>query len=183
MKTPVREQVNRMDAAAFFKLLAASMKNNPPAAADAPLVAKLAKIGLVPGQDFDLSKLDPTMAKALESVPKAAQEKIQVEYKKFGVPVNGWQYSTKMGVYGTDYLLRAITTWVGLGANRPQDAVYPISEADAEGKPYDGAHQYVLHLDKGQMPPAKGFWSLTMYNAEYVLRGQSAESLHPEFTQ
>ena len=37
---------------------------------------------------------------------------------------------------------------------------------DAEGKPYDGAHKYVLHLDKGQMPPAKGFWSLTMYNAE-----------------
>ncbi len=167
MKTPVREQVNRMEAAAYFKTLASLLRENPPAAADAPMVAKLAKIGLVPGQDFNLSKLDPVVAKGLERVPKAAQEKILVEYKKFGVPVNGWQYSTKMGVYGTDYLLRAITTWVGLGANRPQDAIYPISEVDAEGKPYDGAHKYVMHFDKGQMPPAKGFWSLTMYDAQY----------------
>ncbi len=167
MKTPVREQVNRMDSGTYFKLLAALMKDNPPAAGGDPMVAKLAKIGLVPGRDFNSSKLDPAVAKGLERVPKAAQEKILVGYKKFGVPVNGWQYSTKLGVYGTDYMLRAITTWVGLGANRAQDAIYPISEMDAEGKPYDGALKYVIHFDKGQMPPAKGFWSLTMYNAQY----------------
>jgi hypothetical protein len=56
---------------------------------------------------------------------------------------------------------------IGLGANRPQDAVYPTSEVDADGKPYDGANQYVMHIDKGQSPPAQGFWSLTMYDAEY----------------
>jgi hypothetical protein len=167
MKTPVREQVNAMDAGAYFKLLAALMKDNPPAKEDAPIVAKLVKIGIVPGQDFDSSKLGPTVSKALEGAPKAAQELIMAEYKKFGKPVNGWQYSTKLGLYGTDYMLRAITTWVGLGANRPQDAVYPISEADAEGQPYNGANKYVMHFDKGQFPPAKGFWSLTMYNDQY----------------
>ncbi len=167
MKTPVREQVNRLDAAAYFKLLAALLKDNPPAAADAPMVAKLAKIGIVPGQDFDSSKLETTVSKALEGAPKAAQELIMAEYKKFGVPVNGWQYSTKLGVYGTNYMIRAITTWVGLGANRPQDAIYPISEADAEGQPYNGANKYVMHFDKGQFPPAKGFWSLTIYNDQY----------------
>lgn len=166
MKTPVREQVNRMDPGAFFKLLAALLKDNPPAKEDAPLVAKLAKIGLVPGKEFDLSKQDPAVAKGLERVPKAAQEKILVEFKEFSIPVNGWQCSTKMGVYGTDYLFRAFTTWFGLGANRPQDAIDPISGVDAEGKLYEGAHQYVMHIDKGQMPPVKGFWSLTMYDAE-----------------
>jgi hypothetical protein len=167
MKTPVRKQVNAMDAGAYFKLLAALMKANPPAKEDAPMVAKLAKIGIVPGLDFDSSKLDPTVSKALEGAPKAAQELIMAEYKQFGKPVNGWQYSTKLGLYGIDYMLRAITTWVGLGANRPQDAVYPISEADAEGQPYNGANKYVVHFDKGQFPPAKGFWSLTMYNDQY----------------
>jgi hypothetical protein len=167
MKTPVREQVNRMEAGAYFKLLAALMKDNPPAKEDASLVAKLARIGIVPGRDFEISKVDPGVAKELRRVPEAAKEMIQAGYKKFGVPVNGWQYSTKLGVYGTDYLLRAITTWVGLGANRALDAVYPISEVDAEGKPYNGAHKYVMHFDKGQLPPAKGFWSLTMYDAQY----------------
>ena len=71
MQTPVREQVNALDAAAYFKLLAALMKNNPPAKEDAPMVAKLAKIGLIPGQDFDLAKLDPAVAKALQGVPQA----------------------------------------------------------------------------------------------------------------
>ena len=81
--------------------------------------------------------------------------------------MNGWHVSTKTGLYGTDYLNRAMITAIGLGANRPQDAIYPTSEMDAEGKPYDGAHKYVMHIDKGQMPPAKGFWSLTMYNGQY----------------
>jgi len=26
-----------------------------------------------------------------------------------------------------------------------------------EGKPYDGANAYVMHFDKGQMPPVDGF--------------------------
>ena len=54
-----------------------------------------------------------------------------------------------------------------LGANRPQDAVYPTSEGDADGKPYSGENKYVMHFNKGEMPPVDGFWSLTMYNGEY----------------
>ena len=81
--------------------------------------------------------------------------------------MNGWVISTKTGIYGTEYLQRALVTAIGLGANRPQDAVYPTSEADAEGKAYDGANKYVMHFDKGEMPPANGFWSVTMYDGDY----------------
>ncbi len=167
MKTPVREQVNRMEAAAYFKLLAALLKDNPPTAADAPMVAKLAKIGIIPGQDFDISQVDPAVAQGLARAPKAGVEKIMANFKTMTTMVNGWGIFLKTGVYGTDYLDRALITAIGLGANRPQDAVYPTSEADADGKPYDGAHKYVMHFDKGQLPPVKGFWSLTMYNADY----------------
>jgi hypothetical protein len=166
MKTPVRDQVNKLDAGAYFSLLATLMKDNPPAEADAPLIAKMAKIGLVPGQPFDLGRLDPAVAKAIQGVPKPAFEKIMAAFKDMH-PVNGWMYATTVGVYGTEYLTRALVTAVGLGANRPQDAIYPTSEADADGKPYEGANKYVMHFAKGQMPPVKGFWSLTMYNAEY----------------
>jgi hypothetical protein len=167
MKTAVREQVNKMDAAAYFKLLAELMKTNPPAAADAPMVEKMAKIGILPGKDFDISKADPSVTKALEGVPKMGQEKIMAEMKNLGKPVKGWVYSTKLGVYRTEYLVRALVTAIGLGANRGQDAIYPTSEADADGKPYDGANKYVMHFGNGQMPPVDGFWSLTMYDAEF----------------
>ncbi|MCL4501132.1 MAG: DUF1254 domain-containing protein [Deltaproteobacteria bacterium] len=169
MKTPVREQVNRLDAETYFKLLAALIKDNPPAAEDAPLVDKMAKMGLLPSQEFDLTKMNPAVAKGLKSVPFVAQEKIRTERQKLGPLANGWQFSTKLGVYGTDYLLRALTTWIRLGANRGQDAIYAISEEDPDGKPYDGYQRYVLHFDKGQLPPVKAFWSLTLYDSQFFL--------------
>lgn len=164
MKTPVREQVHKMDAVAYFTLLAKLMKDNPPAKADAPMVEKLAQIGIVPGKDFDPTKLPAAAAKR---IPKAAQEQIMGHFKSAGTNVNGWLFSTKVGVYGTDYLQRAFITAIGLGANRPQDAVYPTSDVNADGKPYSGANKYVMHFPKGKTPPAEGFWSLTMYNGDY----------------
>ena len=53
MKTAVRDQVNKMDAVEYFTLFADLLKRNPPYAADAPMLEKLAQIGIVPGQDFD----------------------------------------------------------------------------------------------------------------------------------
>jgi hypothetical protein len=166
MKTAVREQVNRMDAVSYFNLLAQLMKANPPAAADAPELAKFAKIGLVPGKDFDASKLDADFVKR---IPQVAFDRIMLQFKvgKSIRNVNGWMYDSEAGVYGTDYLNRAFITAIGLGANRIQDAVYPTSLKDAEGKAYDGANKYVIHIPKGQLPPVRGFWSVTMYDANY----------------
>jgi hypothetical protein len=168
MKTAVRDQVDAMDVNSYFNYLAKLMKTNPPAAEDAPMVAKMAKIGFVPGQDFDASKLGAFDKEAIKAVPKLAQVKIMEYFKQAGKPVNGWMFTTKTGVYGTQYLDRALITAIGLGANRPQDAVYPTGEKDADGKEFDGASKkYVVHIDKGQMPPVNGFWSFTMYDAKY----------------
>jgi hypothetical protein len=167
MKTPVRDQVNALSGEAYFSLLATLLKDNPPAKADAPMVAKLTKLGVVPGEAFNVSKLGDEAAKALADVPKLGFEKIMAHFKEAGTMEKGWTFTTKTGLYGTDYLQRALVTAIGLGANRPQDAVYPTSEVDAEGKPYSGANKYVMHFPKGQLPPADGFWSLTMYNGEY----------------
>jgi hypothetical protein len=167
MKKAPKDEVNALGAQAYFSVLAKLLKDNPPTEADAPIVARMAKIGIVPGKDFDMSKLDPATAKALENVPKVGLDKIKGHFKKAGKDINGWQFMTQTGLYGKDYLQRALVTYFGLGANRPQDAVYPTSEVDSGGKAYDGANKYVLHFPKGQTPPAKGFWSLTMYDADY----------------
>jgi hypothetical protein len=172
MKTAVRAQVDALDANAYFKLLAELMKTNPPHADDAPIVAKLAKIGIVPGQDFDPSKLEPAVAKGLAKAPKPAQEQIMAWLKE-GIAAgdfkleNGWAFTTKAGTYGTSYLQRALITAIGLGANRPQDAIYPTSTGPDIVKKYSGDKKYVMHFPKGQTPPVDGFWSLTMYDKDY----------------
>jgi hypothetical protein len=166
MKTPTREQVNRMDAKEYFTLLAQLMKTNPPTAADAPEVARFAKIGLVPGQDFDVSKLDADFVKR---IPQVSFDRILLQLKVNDAvkKVNGWLFDTKTGTYGTDYLNRALITAIGLGANRVQDAVYPMSLKDADDRDYDGANKYVIRFEKGQTPPVEGFWSITMYDSQY----------------
>jgi hypothetical protein len=167
MKTPVREQVNNLKAGAYFKLLAKLMKDNPPAREDAAMVARLKKIGLVPGQDFDIGKLDPAAARGLEKAVKSGLEQIVGHLKDAGKDYNGWVFPYPAGVYGTDYLQRAAIAYYGLGANRTNDAVYPTSERTADGKPYNGANRYTMTFPKSQLPPVNGFWSLTMYDADF----------------
>jgi len=163
----VRDQVDSLDTVTYFNYLARLMKENPPSAADASMVAKMAKIGLVPGQNFDPSKLSLLDEEVIRAVPKFAAVKV-VEYFRHMKPVNGWVLTTKTGNYGTDYTQRALITAIGLGANRRQDAIYPTSRVDVNGKRYNGASKkYVMHFDKGQLPPVNGFWSLTMYDSHY----------------
>src|SRR5262249_585173 len=119
MKSAVRDQVNALDAEAYFKLMAELMKNNPPTAADAPIVANMSRIGIVPGREFDITKLNPATAEAIRKVPNLAQEKITSSLSSMSTSVNGWNMMRKTGLYGTDYLDRAVVTYFGLGANRP----------------------------------------------------------------
>ena len=166
MKTAVRDQINRMDAKEYFSLLAQLMKTNPPSAADAPALARFAKIGLVPGKDFDASKLNADFVKR---IPQIAFDRIMLQFRinRNVHHINGWAYSTKTGIYGTDYLMRALATAIGLGANRTHDAVYPTSLKDADDRDYEGSNKYVIRFDKGQTPPTEGFWSITMYDSQY----------------
>ena len=166
MNTPVRDQVNALDAVTFLERLAMLMKDNPPAAGDSVIVRRMASIGVVAGQPFDTTHLGAEGIAALVDVPKRGLERI-VAYEKSIPVVNGWRYSTKTGAYGTDYDLRAYATFVGLGANLPEDAVYPFTEVDGNNQPLDGSRRYVLHFEKGQEPPVKGFWSVTMYDSHY----------------
>ena len=166
MKKAVREQVNALDAVSFFTLLAELMKTNPSPPLDVVTAARFARIGLTPGKDFDKSKLDADFA---ARIPHAAFDRIMLQLKvnRSVKNFNGWLYDTATGIYGTDYLNRALVAAIGLGANRPQDAVYPTSLKDADGRDYDGANKYIMRFPAGRLPPVNGFWSVTMYDANY----------------
>jgi hypothetical protein len=136
------------------------------------MVEKLAKIGVVPGKCFDAKNLAAPIVDGINDAPKPAQDRI-MSWMKEGILAGdmkleeGWLFTTKTGLYGTAYRQRALIAAIGLGANRPEDAVYPTSEGPDILQTYAGAKKYVMHFDAGKLPPVDGFWSLTMYDAEY----------------
>jgi hypothetical protein len=167
MKTPPKTQIDTMPGDKFFAYAAELLKVNPPHITDEPIIAQLKKIGIEPGKSFDLTKLDPSIRDALASAPEEGQKLMAWKLPTLARVTNGWSMNTDtMGVYGNYYLKRAIIAQAGLGANLPEDAIYPLNVADEAGKPLDGANKYTLHFDKTDIPPANAFWSVTLYDPE-----------------
>jgi hypothetical protein len=167
MKTPPKIQVDSMSAADYFAYAAELLKVHPAHISDQPILAQMKRIGIEPGKSFDMKALDPEIQAALQTVPKDAQALMTWKVPTLARVVNGWSMNTDtMGVYGNYYLKRAIVAQIGLGANLPEDAIYPLNIGDVEGKPLDGSNKYVLHFDKGETPPVNAFWSITLYDPE-----------------
>jgi hypothetical protein len=167
MTTPPKAQVDTMPADKFFAYAAELLKVIPPHITDQPMIARLKRIGFEPGKSFDVEKLDPAIRKALMSAPEDAKQLMAWKLPTLARVVNGWSMNTDtMGVYGNYYLKRAIVAQYGLGANVPEDAIYPVNLADDSGKPLDGANKYTLHFNKTEMPPASAFWSITLYDSD-----------------
>jgi len=167
MKTPPKLQVDTMPAEKYFAYAAELLKVIPSHITDQPMIARLKKIGFESGKSYELDKANPAIRKALESAPEDAKQLMAWKVPTLARVVNGWSMNTDtMGVYGNYYLKRAIIAQLGLGANLPEDAIYPINLADESGKPLHGANKYTLHFDKGDAPPARAFWSVTLYDAE-----------------
>ncbi|ANM04103.1 hypothetical protein AMC78_CH02009 [Rhizobium phaseoli] len=165
MKTPPKTQVDTASAGAYFAYAAELLKLHPPHSTDQPLLARMKRIGIEPGKSFDLSKADAVVQKALETVPQDAQALMAWKVKTLARVANGWSMNTDtMGVYGNYYLKRAIIAQQGLGANLPEDAIYPLNLADENGQPLDGRNNYAIHFDKDQIPPVQAFWSVTLYD-------------------
>jgi hypothetical protein len=167
MNTPPVDQVAMMDANTFFARLNTLMKDNPPQAVDVDVLKRFAPLGIGPGRPFRLKDLDPDVASSMESAVRRGLAKIITESKKpHGVVINGWEFMNNVGRYGADYLWRATVALTSLGANLPEDAVYPRATKDADGQPLTGMNEYAIHFAKGQLPPVGAFWSITMYNAK-----------------
>lgn len=167
MKTPPLVQVNTMPAAKYFAYGADLLRVNPPSKTDWSQLARLSRIGIRPGEPFNFQNAPAPVRAGLE---RAAADGLKLMIEKtptLARVVNGWQMNTDtMGVYGNFYLKRAIVAMVGLGANQPEDAIYPLCIADATGQPLRGEHRYIVHFPKGQLPPVNAFWSITMYDAQ-----------------
>jgi hypothetical protein len=168
MKTPPVVEVGAMDGETFFTRLMELLRKDPPLIHDQGIVARTKRLGLEPGKSLDFGTLSDPIQQALRDGAAAGLKTIHARAKTLlGTPKNGWIMLTgAIGAYGADYLFRAAIALYGLGANRPEDAVYPALEVDADGQPLSGASRYVLRFPSGQTPPVRGFWSVTMYDEQ-----------------
>jgi hypothetical protein len=156
-----------MDGVAVLTRLAALMGKYPPHANDYPILFRMRALGLAAGQPFDATKLGAAAVATINKAAKDALEDMPAGLRRMGKLENGWNVLTEnIGTYGTSYQQRALIAAGGLGANLPEDAVYPTAFIDADGQPLTGSNKYVLHFDKGKTPPANAFWSITMYDKD-----------------
>jgi hypothetical protein len=164
MTTPPLDQINAMSGQSFFSLGADLMKIHPPHITDWSQLERMSRLGFTPGA-FRPSEGDEQLSRAIEAAPKLAQASVLSQLPTMAVVTNGWQMNiSTMGVYGDFYAKRAAVTMLGLGANPPEDAVYPLLMSDANGDQIDGSNNYVLHFEKTELPPVEAFWSITMYD-------------------
>jgi hypothetical protein len=159
-------QMKEMSTREFYERLMQLMVENPAKAEDKAMLDRLASHQLEPGKPVQLSAID-TASFALgrwianRKVTQALQQKV-----KDGT----WSTPPlSLGNYGTDYNIRAVVAMVGLGANLPEDALYPNTSLDMQGQALHGQHRYQLHFDAAKLPPVKAFWSITAYGADEFL--------------
>ncbi len=155
---------------AFFDNLGKQLERFPPPTADRPQLDRLAAAGigagLQPSTDPNLS--DDQRRGLIDAVadgPDSVLADLRAAYLAGFLAHNGWLVNAT-GRYGTDFRARATTAQVGLGALVPREAIYPFAQVDSAGVPLSGADSYLVHFAPGELPPARAFWSLAMYDTD-----------------
>ena len=159
--------VASLSSSEFFSQFAQLTRQNPPHAQDYPVLDRIRRIGITLGGRLDLRAISAEARLALEKAPRIAQLGFQAAYEQSLRFVNHWHAIQRpLGVYGTDYRLRAGVALTGLGAHGSEDVVCFGVSRDAAGEPLDSSRCYRVAFPQGQLPPVKAFWSLTLYDQQ-----------------
>ena len=162
-------QVARMDGPTLFSRFAALTTENPPHPNDYPQLQRMHRLGIVPGVPVTRERLSSNAWTALDRAIPFAQRKIRDHATRAARIMNGWvMMASPIGTYGTDYLKRALVAFMGLGASPVEDAIFPTAFTMADGSPFDSDAKYEVRLPHNGQPPARAFWSLTMYNDQQL---------------
>ncbi|MBX7433813.1 DUF1254 domain-containing protein [Mycobacterium sp. Y57] len=159
--------VNGMAALDYLTYATELLTVNPPHRTDFSILARLANLGIEAGKPFDAGRFGATERAEIEAGKKDALAAMETGATTLGTIIDGWISTTEnMGVYGNSYFRRAVVTLIGLGANPPEDAVYPLLVTDVDGQQLSGENNYLIHFDADKLPPVDAFWSVTMYDEE-----------------
>jgi hypothetical protein len=161
---PPAQHMSEQTTAEFYAHVLRLLGDNPPALADAPMVAKMASFGLVAAESPTASPLAWYHLPFLVAGRWCADQLVAWAAARPRTVYEGWALPpASLGSYGTDYVTRAVVATVALGANLPEDAVYPNARTDLMGDRLHGDKCYRLTFQRDNYPPVRAFWSMTAY--------------------
>jgi hypothetical protein len=156
--------INPSDPFDLFEVGMRALGESPLGERDKAVLEELVALKLRPGRKFDVRGFSEAEREALKRGIAQARDEIRTAGQRMGKIINGWRYPERhLGNFGDDHLYRAVIALTGLAALEPAEATYLMTDSDADGRPLDGKARYVLRFEPGQRPPARAFWSLTMY--------------------
>lgn len=157
----------------FFANLCRALADAPGRTEDQGLVAWFGQAGLVPGAAMNWDGIDaPLRAGLVDGFTDAVALVAGASRSRRAKP---WVLASRAGRYGHDYLTRALTAYIGLGALATDEALYGAGHFDSHSEPLDGQHRYMLRFTANEMPPADAFWSVTLYDADRFLYRNAAQ--------
>jgi hypothetical protein len=148
----------------FFDELPAVMKQVPPLPGEEALYNWI-------GSVLKAAAKDPEAKKTLKETAVVAERDMITPFLQWrynGHPAGeGWNSPVNNAEWGTDFLNRTGTAKSNIYDNRPEETKYIYTNDDSAGKQLNGQNTYAITFAKGELPPVKGFWSLTLYDAEH----------------
>jgi hypothetical protein len=149
----------------YYDQLPGVMKLVPPLPGEETLYAWINSV-------FAASEKDPATKQALVDSFMAADKEIiapLTQWKYNGCSAgNGWNSPKNNAQWGSDYLNRTGTAKSNMYDNKPDETKYIYRDFDSAGQQLHGKNNYTVTFGKGQEPPVKGFWSLTLYNEHHL---------------
>jgi hypothetical protein len=145
----------------FFDELPAVMKSVPPLPGEEALYNWI-------GSVLEAAAKDPKIMQTLKETAAAAEREMIdpfLQWRNNGRAAgNGWNSPVNNAQWGTDYLNRTATAKSNMYDNKPDETKYIYTDNDNQGRQLNGQNAYAIAFAKGQTPPVRGFWSLTLYN-------------------
>lgn len=151
----------------LFRYLNFMLAFAPAQGSEKDVFKRFATIGIEAGQPFDPNALNTEQRQALEAGIADGKAEF-AEFKKTKVDTHkvssGDLFGTRQHLKN-NYLYRYAGANMGIFGNSADEAAYLGYFVDNQGRPADASkHDYTLHFNKGALPPANAFWSLTMYD-------------------
>lgn len=144
----------------FIGLVSNLLQYTSPNPAEKDLLAKFAKIGIVSGKEFDSKNYTPEVLKAIDGAALEAGKELEEAANKLTGASD--LFGTREELNG-NYMNRALGAAAGLFGNTKEEAIYLGTNSDIENNILSGQKKYIIRFPKGQTPPAKYFWSTTLY--------------------
>jgi hypothetical protein len=148
----------------FFDELGDVLNENPPLPGEEQFYTNARYL-------LDAAQKDPKIKAALVAAAVDAEKNLVTplfQFHNYGIPLpNNWTTQTNGAKFGTDYYTRTAVAKSNIFVNSPNETKYFYQDLDSSGARLNGAHSYTVTFAPGQLPPVKGFWSLTMYNEHH----------------